>query len=66
MTRSTRGGFGKLVRRTFSILEDQESSASAREYFLVEGGFNVLDRMHLFGTSLLRMSLASMEQNVSL
>ncbi|ELR17682.1 uncharacterized protein ACA1_064690 [Acanthamoeba castellanii str. Neff] len=48
MSRGSRGGYGKLVRRVFSILEDRaDPAANAAEYFLVEGGFNVLNRLHL-------------------
>lgn len=51
MSRGSRGGYGKLVRRVFSILEDRaDPAANAAEYFLVEGGFNVLNRLHLHGT----------------
>jgi hypothetical protein len=51
MSRGSRGGYGKLVRRVFSILEDRaDPAAKAAEYFLVEGGFNVLNRLHLHGT----------------
>lgn len=54
--RATRGGHGKLVRRVFSILEERDSSGAdeqgvTKQYFLVEGGFNVLDRAHHFGTT---------------
>jgi hypothetical protein len=57
MLRGSRGGYGKLVRRIFSILEDRGDSAATNtnggtiEYFLVEGGFNLLNRLHLHGTA---------------
>jgi hypothetical protein len=64
MLRGSRGGYGKLVRRIFSILEDRGDSAATTnggtiEYFLVEGGFNLLNRLHLHGTALHRLPLAS-------